>query len=93
MKRLVRQEIRPKVKTQTTKTTTTKTSEKSTSGNFTSVDLVDILSQLDELKNHNIAAKFDEGKLVLAIGDTRYEVSSVRDPNRYPNRRVVKLET
>jgi len=58
---------------------------------FSFTDLADILNQLDELKQ-NVAVKNDEGKLLLAVGDSIYEIT---DPNshRYPRRRLNKRET
>ena len=59
---------------------------------FSSTDLVDILQQIEELKNFNIAIRIEDGHLQLAVGDSIYEISEIRD-QRYPRRRLRKLET
>jgi len=58
---------------------------------FTFIDIVDILQQLEELKNYNIAIKVDDGRLLLAVGDVVYEISEKRS-QRYPARSLRKLE-
>jgi len=59
---------------------------------FSITDVVGMLSQLDELKNFNVAAKNDdEGRLLLRVGDSVYEVSK-QLKRRYPRRHLRKLE-
>jgi len=59
---------------------------------FTFIDLVDILKQLEEIKTVEISAKVEDGLLYLKLGDNIYEVSEIRD-RHYPRRRLRKLET
>ena len=58
---------------------------------FSATDLVDILNQIDEVKD-NAAIKIEDGILILGVGDSRYEISEIRE-KRYPRRRLRKLET
>ena len=58
---------------------------------FSATDIVDILNQIDEVKD-NSAIKIEDGVLILGIGDSRYEISEVRE-KRYPRRRLRKLDT
>ena len=61
--------------------------------NFSSIDIADIIQQIEELKNYNVAVKRDdEGRLLLAVGDSIYEISEI-NKKRYPRRAVRKLET
>jgi hypothetical protein len=66
--------------------------EKKSKHDFTYTDLVDILRQIEELKNYNIAIRIEEGMLQLAISDAVYEISEAKD-KRYPRRRLRKLDT
>jgi hypothetical protein len=68
------------------------TADKDNKYDFTYVDLVDILRQIEELKNYNVAVRMEEGMLQLAVGDSIYEISEVKS-KRYPRRRLRKLET
>lgn len=59
---------------------------------FSYIDLIDILRQFEEMKNYNIAARIEEGMLQIAVGDSVYEVSEIKE-GRYPRRRLHKLDT
>ena len=66
--------------------------EKKSKNGFTPTDLVDILQQLDELRDYSLAINIEDGVLILSVGDSRYEVQNSRK-GRYPRRRLRKLET
>ena len=85
MKKLLKQDRAP------SEVTTTDEPDKKKSG-FTCNDLVDILQQIEELNDYNIAIKNEDGVLLLAVGDSVYEISKIRE-NRYPRRALRKLET
>jgi branched-subunit amino acid aminotransferase/4-amino-4-deoxychorismate lyase len=55
-------------------------------------DVVDIISQVEEFSKFNVAIRNDDGRVLLAVGDSVYEIGKVMD-NRYPRRRLSKLET
>jgi len=59
---------------------------------ITPVCIVDILTQIEELKDYNVAIKKDDGRLLLAVGDSVYDISEKRE-KRYPRRKLTKLET
>lgn len=84
MKRLLKADSPP------TEITTDK--EKNTKNKFTYIDVVDILNQIEELSDYNVAMKIEDGSLLLAVGDSVYEISKVRE-ERYPQRKLTKLET
>jgi hypothetical protein len=54
-------------------------------------DLIDILNQIDELKQ-NVSSKIDEGRLLIIIGEVVYQLSEYRD-NQYPHRKLTKLDS
>ena len=53
-------------------------------------DFVDLLQQLEEMKNYNVAIKNDDGILKLTVGDSVYKISKI--DHGYPKRRLTKLE-
>ena len=58
---------------------------------FTPTDLADIIGQLDEVKS-NVAIKNDDmGRLLLAVGDSVYEILPIKK-NRYPRIALHKLD-
>ena len=60
---------------------------------FSAIDLADIFSQVEEIKNCKVAIKNDdEGRLLLAVGDSLYEILEINE-NRYPRRALRKLES
>ena len=59
--------------------------------NLSLVDLVDVLNQIEELKNYNIAIRNEDGAIQLAVGDSRYELSGIIE-KRYPRRRLHKMD-
>ena len=91
MKRLIKQNP-AQIETTTADEPDEKPNEKKNKKDFTFTDLVDIMLQIEELKDYNVAIRSDKGVLQLAVGDTVYEVSPVQE-NRYPRRRLRKLET
>jgi len=58
---------------------------------FSIIDLADILMQIEELTD-TVAIRRYEGALQLGIGNSIYEISDVRDNQRYPRRRLRKIE-
>jgi len=65
--------------------------KKSNEHMFSIIDIVDIISQLEEMSDYNIAVRNYEDTLQLGIGDTIYEICDIKD-QRYPRRRLRKLE-
>jgi len=59
--------------------------------NLSLVDLVDVLNQIEELKNYNIAIRNEDGAIQLAVGDSRYELSRIIE-KRHPRRRLHKMD-
>jgi len=59
---------------------------------FTHYCIVDILNQLEELSDYNIAIKKDDGRCLLTVGDVVYEISEIISKS-YPRRRLRKLDT
>ncbi len=55
-------------------------------------DLVDIINQIEELSKYNAAIKKDDdGRVLLAVGDSVYQISEPREKS-YPRRRLTKLD-
>ena len=91
MKKLLRSTTPPTRITVVETDTDTKSTIDENKYRFDSRDLVDILSQIEELKNYNIAIRNDDGTLLLGIGDSIYEIDETMD-KRYPRRRLRKRE-
>jgi len=59
---------------------------------FTPTDLADIIAQLDEVKDNVAIKNDDKGRLLLAVGDSIYEIQPIRK-NCHPRILLRKLET
>ena len=58
---------------------------------FTVNDLIDILSQIQELTDPVAFAMDEDRRLLMRVGDSMYEIGQIQT-NRLPRRRVNKLE-
>jgi hypothetical protein len=59
---------------------------------FTVIDLVDILTQIEELHSHKISIANTKNGLQLLVGNSTYEFLAPNNKS-YPPRRLRKLET
>ena len=58
---------------------------------FTPTDLADIIGQLDDVKDNVAIKNDDEGRLLLGVGDSVYEILPIKK-NRYPRIALRKLD-
>ena len=94
MKRLIKKQTIPPDKIHLAETDYNQDDESQdgqTRNGFSPTEIVDILQQIEELNDYNIAIRIVDGGLRLGVGDSIYEISP-RKEGRYPRRRLRKIE-
>ena len=58
---------------------------------FTSVGLLDLLSQIDELSEYDIDVTDNNGDITVSIGDSAYQISKPKDTVEIPEEAIAEI--